>query len=58
MEISFLNMILKILYVVCGLKGNVKHPATSFLDEDEVFQLAAISQCEGGGGWTQVMRFA
>ncbi len=37
MEISFLNMFLKILYVVCSLNRNEKHPATLF--------------CEAGHTW-------
>ncbi len=51
MEMSFLYMVLKILYVVCIQNSNIKRPATSFLEEDEnVSHLAAISQCEGGSG--------
>jgi hypothetical protein len=41
-------MFLKILYVFCRPNGNVKCPATSLLEKGEnVFNLAAISQCEG-----------
>jgi hypothetical protein len=32
-EISFLNMFLRILYVVCGRNGNVKHLSTLFLEK-------------------------
>jgi hypothetical protein len=35
-------MFLKIMCVVCSSNGNVKRPATSFLEKDEiVFHLAA-----------------
>jgi hypothetical protein len=50
LEISFMNLFLKILYVVCGLNGNGKLLSTQFLENDEVaFHLAAMSQCEQGG---------
>jgi hypothetical protein len=43
-------MILKFLYFVCIPNSNIKHPATSFLEKDEiVFHLAAMSQCAEGG---------
>ncbi len=46
---NFLNMFLKVLYVVCSLYSEVKPLVTSFLEKDEfVFHLAAISQYEGG----------
>jgi hypothetical protein len=39
----------KILHIVCSPNGNVKRPATSFLEKDEsAVHLAAICQCEGG----------
>jgi hypothetical protein len=50
MEISFLNLLKKILYVVCSPNGNGKHPSIHFLENDEiVFHLAAMSQCKQGG---------
>ncbi len=50
LEISFLNMFLKILYAVCSPNSNRKRPSTQFLENDEiVFHLGAMSQCEQGG---------
>ncbi len=42
--------VFKILYDVCGLNGNVKHPIIQFSENDNIFfHLAAMSQCEKGG---------
>jgi hypothetical protein len=42
LEISSLNLFLKILYFVCSLNGNRKGPITQFLENDEIaFHLAA-----------------
>ncbi len=50
LEMSFLDMFLKVLYNVCSLSGNVKCPIIQFLKNDEiVFHLAAMNQCEKGG---------
>jgi hypothetical protein len=50
LEISFLNLFFKILYVFCCPSGNGKCPSTKFLENDEiVFHLAVMSQCEQGG---------
>jgi hypothetical protein len=50
LEMSFLNMFLKVLYIACRPNGNGKRPVASFLEKDEiVFHMAAFSQCEGGG---------
>jgi hypothetical protein len=50
MEISFLNLFLKILNVVCSPNWNGKGLRLNFLENDDiVFNLAAMSQCEQGG---------
>ncbi len=49
-EIGFLNLFLKILNIVCSPNGNKKCHSTQFSENDEiVFHLAVMSQCEQGG---------
>ncbi len=43
------DYVFKILYVVCSPNGNIKCPANSFLEKDEIMFHLAARQCEGGG---------
>ncbi len=50
MEISFLIIFLKILFVVCSPLDKGKCPSIAFSEYDEIiFHLAAMSQSEQGG---------
>ncbi len=50
LEIISVNLLIKVMYIVCSPNGNKKHLSTQFLENDEIiFHLAAMSQCEQEG---------